>query len=232
MRGFWAIVASAALGAVSFVQLAFAQASTAPVLRPLKTEAVWMRDCLRANNSDAEVCTLDWSAIGGAGATADALLALVPERAGVTFNAAGLRTRAPQIQWTARPAASGAGATGTIRNPYIQDEVRVSANFDRIMFAHPTDENEPDFYFLKQALELRGARVTMLGCDVRPGQLHMNAMAVAAPGRLPFTLVEVATYTGNPPAVAHVADLSSAPPTLQRASALFQNARWGRCATQ
>lgn len=232
MRGVWTIAVSAALAAVSFSQLAFAQASTAPVLRPLKTEAVWMRDCLRANNNDSEVCTLDWGAISGAGATADAVLALVPERAGVTFNAAGLRVRAPQIQWTARPAMQGAGATGTIRNPYIQDEVRVSANFDRIMFAHSTSEDEPDFYFLSEALELRGARVTLLGCDIRPGQLGISAEAITAPGRLPFLLVTVDTFTGNPPAKATVVDLSGAPPTLQRASALFQNARWGRCATQ
>lgn len=229
MRGLWIVVASAALLGVAAAQLAFAQASTAPVLRPLKTQAVWMRDCLRANNNDSEVCTLDWGGVSGAGATADAVLALVPERAGMTYNAAGLRTRVPQIQWTARPAMEGSGATGTIRNPYIQDEVRVSANFDRAMFAHPTSEDEPDFYFLRQALELRGATVTMLGCDIRPGQLHMNAMSVAAPGRLPFTLIEVATYTGNPPAVAHVVDLSGAAPSQQRASALFQNARWARC---
>lgn len=228
MRAKLVVAASVALAALSVAQLAFAQAGGAPVLRPLKTEQQWTRECLRANNNDGEVCSLSWGSIAGASVTADAITALVPQRAGDTLTAQSVRARAPMVQWTARPA-QGAGATGIVRNEYIQDEVRVSANFDRVMFAHASDPDLPDFFDTNGALALRGATVRMLGCDNRPGVLHMRAESVAAPGRLPFLMVTVSAYGGPSPTGATVVDLSGAPPTLQRATALFGNARWGRC---
>jgi len=212
---------------VAFAQLAAAQVNAPPVLRPLKTEAVWMRDCLRANNSDAEVCALDWSALDGASVSTDVITALVPQRAGDTLTVQSLRTRAPMVRWTARPALPNSGATGTVRNAYVEDEIRVSANFDRIMFAHAVADEEPDFYNTHGALVLRGATVRALGCDSRAGVSFMRAEAVTAPGRLPFLLVTVSTF--SPPYSATVVDLSGAEPSLQRASAFFGNARWSRC---
>lgn len=227
------VAALAALGAGVCAPQALAQASTAPVLRPLQTEAQWMRACQRrVGGADLDdVCGLDWGTVEGASEVADAVLSVVPERAGITLTAPGVRARLPQVRWAARPV-SGAALSGAMPKQYGQEDVRVSAGFDRIMFSHLMDENEPDFFHLPGALELRGATVQRLACDNRPGSMHGTAWAVTAPGRLPFLVVEIETFGAGGAAKANLVDLSGQAPTLARARAFQTTSRWSACPTQ
>lgn len=226
------------MGAVALVGGSVAEAApaAAPVQASAETEPQFAARCRRevlAENPQAaswvaEECKQIWRRVQASKALVDAALALIPDAGAPPRDVAGVKARLPAVRWTARPEGEtlAGGKLGAL-DVAAEGKGRV----DQVTFWWDAIGKFPP-YDASQALEARGARVTMVACVAMGGGENSKTYRVDAPGKRPFgmTIYDRAAPTASGTAFYNVTvDMSGRAPTLASVRAAGASDAAARC---
>lgn len=170
---------------------AAATGTAGPLAVAAGAEATFLAQCRRdyiAREASAarwadDQCKSDWKKVVDSGPLADLILGIAPAQ-GQRLTLADIRSRATGVRWAARPE-QGQLATGTLGRLTVSvtgaaQPAEVSTGWSAVGAEIPYDA--------AGALRVRGAGVTLLGCEKLGAGEGTRTYSVTAPGRAPFAL--------------------------------------------
>lgn len=167
-----------------------ATAAAAGATARAEDRAAFMTRCKRevvaayagaARQADS-ICGSKWDMVTASNGMVDALLAAAPA-AGARFDAAAVRRDLTSVRWRAK-ADAGQAASGQLRDIAVGLTSTPMPGMSLSWFKN----GEPIPFELEEALRVRGASVTMIGCFAMGAAEGGRIWRVAMPGKAPFAL--------------------------------------------